>query len=139
MATRLRKVRRLRGSRTHGWGQIGQHRDTGKKGNRKVGLHKHKWTQAVLMPGKYFGKHGFHNPTSMVIKKWVNVGALDDLFMKYGKVDEDGKKVIDLKTLGYEKLLGAGNVSSAYKVVIPLYTNSAKSKVESAGGVIVSC
>jgi large subunit ribosomal protein L15 len=139
MATRLRKVRRLRGSRTHGWGQIGQHRDTGKKGNRKVGLHKHKWTQAVLIEGKYFGKHGFHNPISKVIERWVNLSALDDLFIKYGKVDEYGKRLIDLKALGYEKLLGAGNVSNAYKVVIPLYTNSAKSKIEKAGGVIVSC
>ena len=32
MASRLRKVRHLRGSRTMGWGQITQHRRTGQKG-----------------------------------------------------------------------------------------------------------
>ncbi len=137
MVTRFRKVRRLRGSRTHGWGQIGQHRDTGKKGNRKVGLHKHKWTQAVLMPNKYFGKHGFRNPTTRVVDRWVNVGALDDLFLKYGKVDEDGKRVMDLKALGYEKLLGSGSINDAYTVLVPLYTKTAKEKIESKGGVIV--
>ncbi|MEM0030229.1 MAG: uL15 family ribosomal protein [Candidatus Nitrosocaldus sp.] len=140
MATRLRKVRRLRGSRTHGWGQIGQHRDTGKKGYRKVGLHKHKWTQAVLMEGKYFGKHGFHNPTHKIVKHWVNVGNLDDLFLKYGKVvEENGKKVIDLNSLGYDKLLGSGRVRGVYSVIVKACTNSAKSKVTSVGGEIIPC
>ena len=32
MPTRLRKVRKQRGSRTHGYGQIGQHRHSGKQG-----------------------------------------------------------------------------------------------------------
>lgn len=142
MATRLRKVRRLRGSRTHGWGQIGQHRDTGKKGYRRVGLHKHKWTQAVLMEGKYFGKHGFHNPTSRSIERWVNVGSLDDLFLKYGKVDggdNNGKKVIDLNSLGYDKLLGSGNVKGAYSVIVKACTESARNKVISASGEIIIC
>lgn len=139
MATRLRKVRKQRGSRTHGWGQIGQHRDAGKKGYRKIGLHKHKWTQAVLMEGKYFGKHGFHNPTSKIVKSWVNVGSLDDLFLKHGKIDENGKKVIDLTSLGYDKLLGSGSVNSAYSVIVKACTESAKSKVTSVGGEIIPC
>ncbi|MGA2874798.1 MAG: 50S ribosomal protein L15, partial [Nitrososphaerales archaeon] len=54
MASRLRKVRRLRGSRTHGWGQIGQHRRTGSKGGSGMaGLHKHKWSYTV----KYMPDH----------------------------------------------------------------------------------
>ena len=32
MATRLRKTRKFRGSRNHGWGQVGQHRASGYKG-----------------------------------------------------------------------------------------------------------
>ena len=42
MATRLRKTRKYRGSRNHGWGQIGQHRASGHKGGLgQSGLMKH--------------------------------------------------------------------------------------------------
>ncbi|MCS6767178.1 MAG: uL15 family ribosomal protein [Candidatus Nitrosocaldus sp.] len=141
MVTRLRKVRKQRGSRTHGWGQIGQHRDTGKKGYRRVGLHKHKWTQAVLIEGKYFGKHGFHNPTSSrsMVRRWINIGMLDDLFLKHGRVDENGRKVIDLDSLGYDKLLGSGKVKGVYHVVVKACTESARSKVAGVGGEIITC
>jgi large subunit ribosomal protein L15 len=138
MTTRLRKVRRLRGSRTHGWGQIGQHRSAGHKGGHgKAGLHKHHWTRTVLFEEKHFGTPGFHNPTRKVTKKWINVGDLDTLFAKYGKV-ENGKNVLDLISLGYDKLLGAGKVSNKYSVVIKVFAKNAKEKVESAGGEVLA-
>jgi large subunit ribosomal protein L15 len=134
MATRMRKVRRLRGSRTHGWGQIGQHRSTGHKGGHgKAGLHKHKWTKTVLFEERHFGPPGFHNPTTKVVRKWANVGDLDTLFSKYGKT-EDGKNILDLTSFGYDKLLGAGNVSNKYNVIIGAFAESAKAKVVAAGG-----
>lgn len=137
MVTRLRKVRRLRGSRTHGWGQIGQHRSTGHKGGHgNAGLHKHHWTRAVLFPDRYFGTPGFHNPTTKTTKKWANVGDLDTLFAKHGKV-ENGKNVLDLLSLGYDKLLGAGKVSNKYSVIIDAFAKNAKEKVESGGGEVI--
>ena len=137
MVTRLRKTRRLRGSRTHGWGQVGQHRSTGHKGGHgNAGLHKHHWTRAVLFPDRYFGTPGFHNPTTKTTKKWANVGGLDTLFAKHGKV-ENGKNVLDLLSLGYDKLLGAGKVSNKYSVIIGAFAKNAKEKVESAGGEVI--
>ena len=47
MPHKLRKIRKFRGSRTQGYGRIGQHRDSGSKGNRKVGRHKHLWSKVV--------------------------------------------------------------------------------------------
>ena len=48
MPHKARKVRKQRGSRTHGWGQIGQHRSRGGRGGTgKAGLDKHKWTYVI--------------------------------------------------------------------------------------------
>ncbi len=137
MATRNRKVRKLRGSRTHGWGQIAQHRSSGHKGGvgGKVGLRKHHWTIAVLLKDKYNPK-GFTPPRRSKVKSWLNVNALDDIFYKYGR-EEDGKKIINLKELGYEKLLGSGSVKGAYKIIVNIVSNNAKNKVENAGGEVV--
>lgn len=136
MATRNRKVRRLRGSRTHSWGQVGQHRSAGHKGGRgKAGLGKHHWTITVLLKNKNFPK-GFTSLNKR-IGRWANVGMLDDLFLKHGK-REDGKDIIDLNSLGYEKLLGAGSVNGTYRVIIDKVSKGAKSKIEANGGEIVS-
>jgi len=138
MVTRLRKVRRLRGSRTHGWGQVGQHRSTGHKGGHgKAGLHKHHWTRTVLFDERHFGTAGFNPPQRNVIKKWANVSDLDSLFVKHGKV-QNGKNVLDLTSLGYDKLLGAGKVSSKYSIIVGAFAKSAKEKVESVGGEVVA-
>ncbi|MEE8133085.1 MAG: uL15 family ribosomal protein [Nitrososphaerales archaeon] len=138
MATRLRKVRRFRGSRTHGWGQIAGHRAAGHKGGHgNAGLHKHHWTRTVLLDERHFGRPGFHNPTTKVTKKWVNVGDVDDLFVKYGKVEE-GKNVLDLISLGYDKLLGAGKVFNKYSIAINSFAKNAKAKVEGAGGEVLA-
>ncbi|HXZ98274.1 MAG TPA: hypothetical protein VED24_02790, partial [Candidatus Acidoferrum sp.] len=48
MATRKRKVRRLRGSRTHGWGTSGQHRESGMLGGHgNAGLLRHKKSAVI--------------------------------------------------------------------------------------------
>ncbi|NMJ87254.1 MAG: 50S ribosomal protein L15 [Thaumarchaeota archaeon] len=138
MVTRLRKSRRLRGSRTHGWGQIGQHRAAGHKGGHgKAGLHKHHWTRTVLFQERYFGTPGFHNPTEKITKTWTNVGNLDTIFAKYGKV-EDGKNILNLISLGFGKLLGAGNVHNKYTIVVNAFAKNAKTKVENAGGEVLT-
>jgi large subunit ribosomal protein L15 len=117
MPTRLRKVRKFRGSRTHGWGQVGQHRGAGRRGGRgKTGGHKHFWTMTVLQDVPTFGKLGFK-------RAWVkrpltmNVGELDQvldrlLAQNLARKMDDGIH-IDLDSLGVGKLLGAGKVETA--------------------------
>ncbi len=80
MPHKLRKIRKTRGSRTQGYGRIGQHRDSGSKGARKVGRHKHLWSLVVTSEPNYFGKHGFTSPQSLHTKtSTINLVKLDQL------------------------------------------------------------
>jgi large subunit ribosomal protein L15 len=138
MPTSLRKVRRQRGSRTHGWGQVGQHRGSGSKGGTgKAGLHKHKWSWTVKYAPDHFGHDSLKPPNQVRAEKWINVGQLDALYGTQ-EVDKNRKEAtINLVEMGYDKLLGAGSVDNAYVVSVKLFTPSAKTKVEKAGGKLV--
>ncbi len=137
MATRLRKTRKFRGSRTHGWGQIGQHRASGHKGGLgKSGLHKHLYSTLLKFDPDHFGHDSTHPPHPNIIKKWASVRDLDDLFAKYGKL-EGNRKLIDLTSLGYDKLLGGGQVKNAYLVKVEQYTASAEDKIKKVGGEVL--
>ena len=129
MPHKLRKHRKLRGSRTQGYGRIGQHRDSGSKGNRRVGRHKHLWSKIVTTNPDYFGKHGFTSPQSKVrFESTINLHKLDQL----AKGAE-----IDLTELGYTKLLGTGKITKALTIHISAASKSAQQKVEEAGGKLI--
>ncbi|MBM2851841.1 MAG: ribosomal protein [Candidatus Nitrosotenuis sp.] len=137
MATRLRKTRKFRGSRTHGWGQIGQHRASGHKGGLgQSGLHKHLYSTLLKFDPDHFGHDSTHPPHPNIIKKWASVRDLDDLFAKHGKL-EGNRKLIDLTSLGYDKLLGGGQVKNAYLVKVEQYTASAEDKIKKVGGEVL--
>jgi large subunit ribosomal protein L15 len=139
MATRKRKIRKLRGSRTVGWGQVGQHRKSGMKGGvGKAGLHKHKWSWTVVYAPDYFGKNGFYSlSTHRKSKKWINVGELELLYERLQeKKAVNGMPLLDLTSMGYDKLLGKGKVSKAFSIVVGKFTSKAKESIESAGGKI---
>jgi len=138
MATRNRKTRKLRGSRTHGWGQVAQHRASGHKGGLgKSGMLKHHFSTMLKEFPDHFGHDSTHPPHPNIIKKWTSVRELDDIFANSGK-DEQGKKIIDLVGLGYDKLLGGGQVKNAYTVKIKQFTKSAQEKVKQAGGEVLT-
>jgi large subunit ribosomal protein L15 len=133
MPTRYRKVRKMRGSRTHGWGVQAQHRRRGRKGGRgKAGTHKHKW---VPPAPKYAGKRGFKSLRKE--SKVINVEELDALVEK-GEVSEvRGKVVIDLHEMGYDKLLGRGKISKPVFVKVKYASKRALEKIEASGGGLV--
>jgi len=138
LATRLRKTRKFRGSRTHGWGQIGQHRASGHKGGLgKAGMHKHLFSSLLKDDPDHFGHDSTHPPHPNITRKWVSVRDLDDFFAKYGK-QEGGKKVLDLDNAGYDKLLGGGQLKNAYSIKIRQYTASAEEKIKKAGGEVLA-
>ena len=138
MPSRFRKVRRLRGSRTHGWGQVGQHRASGHKGGLgQSGLHKHLYSTMLKEDPDYFGHDSTHPPHPNIIKKWASVRDLDDLFTKFG-TKEGEKKILDLASVGYDKLLGGGKIKNAYTVKITQSTASAQEKVKQAGGEVLA-
>ncbi|RLG53028.1 MAG: 50S ribosomal protein L15 [Thermoproteota archaeon] len=138
-----KKSRKLRGSRTHGYGIQGQHRGSGARGGfGKAGLKKHKWTWVVKYAPDYFGagRRGFKPPTKKteVERPVVNVDQLEELLGKVrpSERDEKGLPILNLIELGYGKLLGRGNVTAAMHVVVAAASKSAIEKVEKAGGVI---
>lgn len=117
--------------RTHGYGQIGQHRHSGKQGGHgNAGLHKHKWSWLILNDPDHFGRDPFRPPSYYVHPStWVNVGDLDGL--------SKGNKALDLTSMGVEKLLGSGEVGGAYQVKVGSFTKKAQAKIEAAGGKIL--
>jgi len=137
MPTRHRKVRKLRGSRTHGWGIQGQHRCKGMKGGTgKAGIHKHKWNQDQP---RRTPKVGFTSRQSKAPpKNTINVGELDQLIQtflaqKLVSKTKTGVK-LDLEKLGYQKLLGRGKITQPLHVSVPSRSEQAAAKIEAAGG-----
>jgi len=142
MPHKLRKTRKKRGSRTHGYGQIGQHRGKGHKGRRKSGFNKHGWTYVVKYEPNYFGKRGFTSPRSLSQRvNILNVGELeelaDKLAMEQRLEKKEGKAFLDLDKLGYDKLLAKGRITKPLLVKIASHSKVAAKKIEEAGGRIL--
>ena len=141
MPHKLRKVRKKRGSRTHGYGQVGQHRK-GSKGRRKAGLHKHGWTYIIKYDPHYFEKRGFTSQKAIGRKtNVINVGELGELADKLAaekKLERKQKKIfLDLDKLGYNKLLGTGKITRPMLVKVAANSEAAAKKLEEAGGQIL--
>jgi len=140
MATRLRKSRRQRGTRYCGWGQIGQHRQSGSRGGvGAAGKHKHFWIRTVIEEPSHFGHDSFYLLNRNPVRKWLNLRDLDGILSKHGNVrDKDTKPTLDLTSLGYHKLLGGGKVSGGgVKVRIEKISQKAKQKIEEVGGEVL--
>lgn len=140
-----KKSRKYRGSRTHGWGRVGQHRSSGSSGGRgRTGLHKHKWSWVMKYAEDtngypFYGKHGFEQPKAIVAARLaVNVGELDAMLEELvakGLVQViEGKYVIDLPKLGFNKLLGRGKVTKPMVIRAVRVSRKAEEKVRAAGG-----
>ncbi|MEM0329352.1 MAG: uL15 family ribosomal protein [Nitrososphaerota archaeon] len=141
MGTRHRKSRKRRGSRTCGWGQIGQHRKSGSRGGHgHAGMHKHKWTWVLKYDPDYFGKHGFYRPNKREIKA-MNLTQLSTLVENLERRGElklmNGMPVIDLSALGVGKLVGGGRVDRRLMVVVDSWTEKAEKAIREAGGKLV--
>lgn len=140
MPTRLRKVRKFRGSRSYGWGQSAGHRGAGSHGGfGKTGGHKHKWTYIVKFDPDHFGKHGFYHPHAEI--KSMNVGELDQLIhtlLLDGAIKEKNDGIfIDLDSQGVDKLLGSGRVDKQLIVKVKAFSSSANKKITEAKGKIL--
>jgi len=130
MPHKLRKIRKTRGSRTQGYGRIGQHRDSGSKGNRKVGRHKHLWSKVVTSEPNYFGKHGFTSPQS------INRRESTLNIQKLTAIAETN--TVDLTSMGYTKLLGTGKIAKPLTVTVPTCSKLAEEKIVKAGGKVIT-
>lgn len=140
---RRKKSRSMRGIRTHGYGNVGQHRKSGSRGGKgAAGMHKHKWSWVVKYFPDWFGKHGFTRPVRMKEEyRAVNVGELCEIVKyleKQGRIQKEGDMyVIDISTLGYNKLLGRGEVDLKLKVLAYKASEEAIEKIKNVGGEVI--
>jgi large subunit ribosomal protein L15 len=141
LPTRFRKVRKRRGSRTHGWGQIGQHRKTGAKGGRgEAGKHKHKWTWVLRYDRDYFGKHGFFRPNRREVKSMnlLQLATVIENLEDQGLLKTvDDRIVVDLNSMGVKKIIGGGRINRPLVVIVENWTKTAEEKIREAGGEII--
>lgn len=135
-----RKGRTQRGTRTYGRGCSKRGRGSGERGGTGMsGGHKHKWSYILKYMPDYFGKHGFTRPAAVRGSvSAVNVGELDEnieRLIQLGVAKQEGDKfAVDVNKLGFDKVLGSGQVTHALDVTAKSFVESAKRKIEEAGG-----
>lgn len=141
---RRRKSRKLRGrTRTMGWGRVGQHRKSGSRGGfGAVGFHKHKWVWARKYAPLWYGKHGFTPPKhSKKIVRAVNLEELRAIVSRLRGENklrvEEGRVVVNLLELGFNKVLGKGEIDFPIKLIAPHVSERAREKIARAGGEVV--
>lgn len=131
-----KKVVKQRGHRTHGWGSPKKHRGKGSRGGKgHAGSKDHKKIWIMKNEPDRMGKRGFHSLRGKKVRpkvKAINLRNLERIAL------QKKLKEIDLKALGYEKLLGTGEVKGKLIVKADMFSAKSKEKIEKAGGKIVS-
>jgi len=146
MVVRKQKKLKKRRGRGTGFGSHKKHRGAGSRGGRGLaGLHKHKRMRAIKFMPDHFGKRGLKRPIKVIKKvKAINLKDLDSAveeLLKSKKITQDKEGIkINLTELGYDKLLGTGQVKHKLIVEAKYFSKNAVKKLEDVKGkaVIVS-
>jgi len=121
------KVDRLRGKRTHGKGNTKNKRGAGNQGGAgRAGSFKHKFTKYQVIVGKRKLVSPRLGPKDK--PKAITLHDLNSYLLN--------KDVIDLKEIGFQKILGTGNLTKKVTIKNALVTKVAREKIEKLGGVI---
>ena len=86
----------------------------------------------------HFGHDPFNPFSRSTVERWINIRDLDSVFAKYAKTEQDGRVILDLASLGYDKLLGGGSILGAFAVRVAKISESARAKISAAGGEVIS-
>ena len=134
-----RKVSRQRGSTTHGWGSRKKHRGFGSRGGKGMaGTGKRADSKKPsIWKNRLYGGRRFFTPPRQIILKTVNVSYLDENADKLGLKQENGVYIVNLKELGFGKLLGSGRVNKKFKITAQHASKKAVDAVKKAGGEII--
>ncbi len=145
MINKRKKDSRMRASHTHGGGAKKKRRGSGNRGGFGMAgsgkrADQRKPTILKLYGNKYFGKHGFVRPPKTVIKiKAINLSDVErklDFYINQNLISKEKEYyLLDLKKLGYNKLLGAGSINNKYKVIGKV-SKKTKDKIEKLGGLV---
>ena len=145
-----KKVRKMRGTRTHGYGRVGQHRKAGQRaGKGKTSQWKKSKKSYYLKqkelgfpdPDWDFGKQGFKRPQDINRIYQVNALNVKDLDSKIEELTKNNiasksgnTYTIDLKDVNIQKILGRGEINKKINISVNKASKRAIEKIESAGG-----
>ncbi|MBU2561307.1 MAG: uL15 family ribosomal protein [Nanoarchaeota archaeon] len=136
-----KKNTRLRGSKTHGWGAMKKHRGAGNRGGRGMagtGKRGDQMKPLIWKDRQYFGKWGFTSKSRAPETEPINIKTIEDradTLVKKGLARfENGAYIINLKDIGYNKLLSTGRVTKKLMITTDFATDEAADKVKKAGG-----
>jgi len=152
MRKHARKVRKMRGERTHGYGKVGQHRKTGQRAGRGKTTQWKKSKKSYYLKQKELGfpdpdwdmgKKGFKRPQDINRIYKVNTLNVKDLDLKIDNFVMDKKATksgnsysINLKEINIQKLLGNGEINKVINISVNKASKRAIEKIEAAGGKI---
>ncbi len=148
-----KKVRKMRGTRTHGYGRVGQHRKAGQRaGKGKTSQWKKSKKSYYLKqkelgfpdPDWDFGKRGFKRPQDINRIYQVNALNVKDLDSKIEELTKNNiasksgnTYTIDLKDVNIQKILGRGEINKKINISVNKASKRAIEKIESAGGKVI--
>ncbi len=143
VARKRSKSSRYRGFQTHGWGAKKKHRGSGNRGgfgNAGTGKRADQKKTAIWKE-KYFGKSGFIMHGQKTEISAINIQDLQknlDKMVSEKKIKKESDKfIIDLNSLGYNKLLGKGIAKSKMHITADFASAGAIEKIEQAGGKVI--
>ena len=140
-----KKIRKMRGTRTCGYGRVGQHRKTGQRAGRGKTTQWKKSKRSLYLkqkelgfpdPDWIMGKKGFKRPQDMVRLSKVNAINVKDLDYR---IENIAKKSVDsyninLNDINIQKLLGRGQINKKINLSVNEASKRAIEKIEAAGG-----
>lgn len=145
-----KKVRKMRGTRTHGYGRVGQHRKAGQRAGKGKTTQWKKSKKSYYLKQKElgfpdpdwdFGKRGFKRPQDINRIYQVNALNVKDLDSKIEELTKNNiasksgnTYTIDLKDLNIQKILGRGEINKKINLSVKKASKRAIEKIESAGG-----
>jgi len=145
MIRKSKKIRKMRGSRSCGGGNVKKRRGGGHRGGRGLaGSGKNKKTKLDFVRINFpdhLGRRGFKRPQKVLKEEeLINLQELDQKIDSYLDKGIAGKKgdtiTVDLGQLGITKVLGKGKVTRKLDVTAPKFSESAVKKIEERGGTV---
>lgn len=145
-----KKIRKMRGSRTIGYGVVGQHRKAGQRAGKgkTTGWKKSKKSYYLKQkelgfpdPDWDFGKKGFKRPQDIVRIYKINALNVKDLDVSIEKLVQENKAsksgttyTINLNDINIQKILGRGDINKKVNVSVKKASERAIMKIKKAGG-----
>jgi len=145
-----KRVRKMRGTRTHGYGRVGQHRKAGQRAGKGKTTQWKKSKKSYYLKQKElgfpdpdwdFGKRGFKRPQDINRIYQVNALNVKDLDSKIEELTKNNiasksgnTYTIDLKDVNIQKILGRGEINKKINISVNKASKRAIEKIESAGG-----